>query len=376
MSTIEEAATPHLQLRAFLSEALPKHRAEWGDDDSFEARMSWQRRLAGGGWVGLAWPVEHGGRGLRASERVLCDGELAAVGTPMLAGILGVNNVGPTLIAFGTDAQRASLPAILTTDEVWCQGFSEPDAGSDLASLRTTARLDGEEFVINGQKIWTSEGLDATHCQLLARTDPDAPSHRGISVLLVDLDRPGIERRPIRQMNGRSGFAELFFDDVRVPQSALLGPLHDGWRVTMTTLSYERAGVINMAARLERDVVTTVELLSAAAPIDAIGRDELARRTIDARLVGLLGRRALAHVDEGGQPGAEQSVIKLAWSLATRRSSETFLDAVGLPAIASEHPDPAVTMSFLRSRSSTIAAGTTEVMKNILGERVLGLPKG
>ncbi|MET0143274.1 MAG: acyl-CoA dehydrogenase family protein [Ilumatobacteraceae bacterium] len=369
--------TPHLELRAFLTDAIPTHRARWSDE-SFEARAAWQRTLADGGWAALAWPVEHGGRGLGPGERVACDAELAAVDAPMIAGILGIANVGPTLIAFGDEDQRRSLPKILDTSELWCQGFSEPDAGSDLAGLRTTARIDGDEFVIDGQKTWTSEGMEATHCQLLVRTDPDAPPHKGISVLLVPLDLPGIERRPIVQMTGRSGFAELFFDGARVPRSALLGPLHDGWRVTMTTLGYERAGVIAMASRLERDVTRNIARLAASTTIGPMLRQELAQRYIEARVVGLLGLRALARIEDGGRPGPEQSVIKLAWSTANRRTAETLMGVLGADGmvVGVDESDDVISTAFLRARASTIAAGTTEVMKNILGERVLGLPKG
>ena len=362
--------SPAQELRAYLEKVVPGYRAQWGAGSSFEAALAWQRLLAAGGWAAPSWPVEAGGRGLGVVDRVACDAELARVDAPMAAGVLGLQNVGPALILFGTDEQKASLPRILSGAEIWCQGFSEPGAGSDLAALSTRAVLDGDDFVVNGQKIWTSAGMHATHMMLLARTDPAAAKHRGISVLLVPMDTPGIDRRPLRQLTGEAEFAEVFFTDVRVPRSALLGPLHDGWRVTMTTLGYERSGVISMAARLQREVE---QLVAGLRVQDPLLRDEVVRRWIDARLTGLLGARALAGMGEGGRPGAEQSVIKFAWSRATADLGETLLRLQGSDGLLGG--DPAV-FRFLSSRASTIAAGTTEVMKNLLAERVLGLPKG
>lgn len=365
-----KAGTAALELRAHLERVVPAYRERWGDETSFEAALAWQQLMAAGGWAAPSWPVEAGGRGLGVLDRVACDAELARVGAPMMAGVLGLQNVGPALMMFGTQAQKASLPRILTGEEIWTQGFSEPDAGSDLASLQTRAVREGDEFVVNGQKIWTSNGMQGTHMMLLVRTDPGAPRHRGISVLLVALNTPGIDRRPLRQLTGESEFAEVFFTDVRVPVTQLLGPLNEGWRVTMATLGYERTGVISLAAALQREV----EVLVAAVRVeDPLLRDEMTRRWMDARLTGLLGARALAKLGQGGNPGPEQSVIKFAWSRATSELGETVLRASGHQALLAD--DPAV-YRFLRSRSATIAAGTTEVMKNLLAEQVLGLPKG
>ena len=360
---------PALDLRAYLEEIVPGYRRRWGTEESFEAALAWQQLMAAGGWAAPSWPVEAGGRGLGVVDRVQCDAELARVGAPMMAGVLGLQNVGPALFLFGTDAQKASLPRILTGEEIWTQGFSEPGAGSDLAALRTRAVRDGDEFVVNGQKIWTSNGMQGTHMMLLVRTDPEAARHRGISVLLVRLDSPGVDRRPLRQLTGESEFAEVFFTDVRVPVTALLGPLDEGWRVTMATLGYERTGVISRASALQRDV----EVLVAGMCLDDPPlRDEMTRRWMDARLTGLLGARALAKLGQGGNPGPEQSVIKFAWSKATAELGETLMHASGSSALLAY--DPGV-RRFLRSRASTIAAGTTEVMKNLLAEQVLGLPK-
>ena len=369
---------PAAELASHLPELLAAHRAKWGDAASFEARMAWQKRLHTIGWVAPQWPVEHGGRGLGIVDQVACDRALATHRAPSpLGGVLGLNNVAPTLMRYGTPEQKAHLAAIQAGTELWCQGFSEPGSGSDLASLRTRAELVGDgddaEFVINGSKVWTSEGMEATHCLLLARTDPTAPAHRGISALLVPLDTPGITRRPIKMITGDSGFAEVFYDDVRVPRSALLGSLHEGWKVTMTTLGFERAGVIEMAAGLEQAVVDLVDGL-AGRELDDEMRIALTDRLVEARLVGLLGSRALGRIAEGGAPGAEHSVIKLLWSRAMQQQGESHLFALGLDGVLTATGRPAQ-HDYLMSRSSTIAGGTTEIMKNILAERVLGMPR-
>ncbi|TVT26117.1 acyl-CoA dehydrogenase [Amycolatopsis acidiphila] len=366
------AGSPAAELAAHVERLLPAHRAKWGDDDSFTARLDWQRTLHGVGWIAPQWPAEFGGRGLGIVDQVACDRLLAEHRAPDLAGVLGVNNVAPTLMRYGTPEQQRHLAGIQAGTTVWCQGFSEPGSGSDLASLRTRAALDGEEFVINGQKIWTSEGMEADYCLLLVRTDPDAKPHKGISALLVPLDTPGITRRPITQITGEGGFAELFFDDVRVPRSALLGPLHEGWTVTMTTLGFERAGVIMMAGRLEQTVRDVAAEL-AGRELDDETRLALTDRLAEARALGLLGQRALGRIAAGGAPGAEHSVIKLAWSLALQAVGDTHLAALGLDGIGGEAVS--AQQAYLRSRAATIAGGTTEIMRNILAERVLGLPR-
>jgi 3-oxochol-4-en-24-oyl-CoA dehydrogenase len=363
------------ELRAFLAQNMPGHRAEFGDDDTFAARVAWQRRLAAGRWVGLPWPAEHGGRALPVAERLRCELEMALAGTPPLAGPLGVANVGPTLIQWGTPDQQRHLPAILDASEIWCQGFSEPDAGSDLAGLRTAAVVEDGAFVITGRKIWTTNGNEATHCMLLARTDRDAPKHRGISALLVPMDAPGVGRTPIRQMDGGAEFAELTFDRVRVGRDALVGPLHDGWRVTMTTLAHERAGVISQAALLERDVLRAVRGMAGRG--DELGRAELAQRYIEGRVLGLLGQQALADLAGGGQPGPYHSLIRLAQGLLRQRLADTRVRLEGMAAVAGTGVEPGGSgRELLSARSASIAAGTREILKNVLAERVLGLPRG
>ncbi|MGD9796369.1 MAG: acyl-CoA dehydrogenase family protein, partial [Acidimicrobiia bacterium] len=208
----------HLQLREVLGDIMPKHRATWGDSHEWAALLDFQTALGAAGWAAPGWPVEYGGKGLSVEELTACAAEFYKARCPRQIAVFGTANVGPTIMVNGTAEQKKYLARMLTAEDVWCQGFSEPDFGSDLAGLKTKAEIDGDEFVINGAKIWTSVGLNATHCMLLVRTDPDAPTHKGISALLIRLDLPGIDRRPIKQLNGLSEFAEMHFDNVRVPR--------------------------------------------------------------------------------------------------------------------------------------------------------------
>ncbi|HVW41104.1 MAG TPA: acyl-CoA dehydrogenase family protein [Amycolatopsis sp.] len=363
------------EFREFLDEHLPPFRAKWGDQPTFEGLLAWQRTMQTGRWVAPQWAEEHGGRGLDVVTALACSEMLAVRGAPRTAGIFGVANVGPTIAQWGTPEQREHLPRILEGSELWCQGFSEPGAGSDLAGLQTRGVVDGDDLVVNGQKIWTSDGMRAHFMQLLVRTDPAAPKHRGISAILVPLDTPGIERRPIRQITGESEFAEVFFTDVRVPMKNLLGPLNEGWKVTMTTLGHERTGVVTQASAIQREVeemLGSVRFDRTGRELDPLLRDELMQRYVEGKIVGVLGQRSLASIKATGQPGAEQSIIKLEWSLLNQRLARTRLALAGADAVAAV--DPHVATGYLRSRSATIAGGTTEIMKNILAQRVLGLP--
>jgi alkylation response protein AidB-like acyl-CoA dehydrogenase len=362
--------SPAAELRAALAEIMTAHRARWGDSDEWEALVDFQQAIGRAGWGAPAWPVESGGRGLGVLDQLACDSEFNRAGAPNRVAVYGVNNVGPTIAAVGTPDQLRHLAAIVNGDEFWCQGFSEPDAGSDLGGLRCRADLTDDGFIINGQKVWTSIGIHATHCMLLARTDPDAPKHKGISALLVPLDTPGVSRRPIKQINGESEFAEVFFEDVIVPRTALLGPLHDGWRVTMATLGFERAGVIAMAGQLVDDVVAM-----ARSERVANGSAPLRLRVVDAlirgRILQWMGERSLAETAEGA--ASVSSLIKLAWSQLYVIAAEVDADLAGADLIAGGAPD--AERQLLSSRSATIAGGTTEVMKNLIGERNLGLPR-
>ena len=363
--------SPSEELRELLADIVPAHRARWGSSNEWDALMDFQRTLGRHGWSAPSWPVELGGRGLDIAEQIACYSEFHRARAPRQVAVFGVNNVGPTIAASGTPEQKLHLGKILTAEEVWCQGFSEPDAGSDLAGLRCRADIDGDGFRINGQKVWTSVGLDATHCMLLVRTDPDAPKHKGISALLMPLDLPGVTRRAIKQINGKAEFAEMFFADVHVPRTALLGGLHDGWRVTMTTLGFERAGVIAIAGLLARDVqeLITPERLRDAS---AVLRQRAVAAYSRSKILGWMGERALADVASDG-PGAVASLIKLSWSKLGQEVAELRADLAGMDVIAGLDVEAAD--ELLQSRAATIAGGTTEVMKNLLGERNLGLPR-
>ena len=360
------------ELRPVLQDIMSRHRERWGATKEWDALADFQRELGKAGWGAPQWPVEIGGRGLGVVDTLACDTEFATVNAPQRVAVFGTNNVGPTINTFGTDEQKVHLSAILSGDEFWCQGFSEPDAGSDLAGLRTRGEITGDGFLINGQKVWTSIGLNATHCMVLARTDPDAPKHAGISALLVAMDTPGLTRRPIRQINGEAEFAELFFEDVFVTTGALLGPLHEGWRVTMATLGFERAGVISIAGKLVDDVMKMAhsDAVAGASP-------SLRHRVLDvyagARVLQWMGERALANINDPVAAGTASSLIKQAFSLLSQRFAEVGADLAGMDAIAGIASEAA--HRLLTSRASTIAGGTTEVMKNILGERNLGLPR-
>jgi alkylation response protein AidB-like acyl-CoA dehydrogenase len=365
------------EFAALVDTELPAHRAAHPDDD-YESRLAWQQRLHSAGWIAPHWSEEFGGKSLGIVDQVEYDRVLGSRRAPVtFAGVLGINNVAPTLMRFGTPEQKGYLSRIQSAEDIWCQGFSEPSSGSDLASLRTRARIEGEgegrEFVIDGQKVWTSEGMEATHCLLLVRTDPDAPAHKGISALLVPLDTPGITRRPITQITGEGGFAEMFFDGVRVPWSALLGPLNEGWNVTMTTLAFERAGVIMMASRLEQELEDVAAELEGR-EISQSAREALLDRVVEARTLGLRGQRALTTIARKGAPGAEHSVIKLVWSRVAQQIADTRLAIAGPLALAGEGGVSART-GALQSRAMTIAGGSTEVMKNILAQQVLRLPR-
>jgi alkylation response protein AidB-like acyl-CoA dehydrogenase len=363
---------PNEELRAVLDEIVPRHRERWGDSDEWEGLVEFQRALGARGWSAPAWPVEIGGRGLGVEDQIACDAEFNHTRAPRRIAVFGVKNVGPTIAAAGTPEQKQHLQRILMADEVWCQGFSEPDAGSDLAGLRCRAELHGDHFVVNGTKVWTSIGLWATHCMLLVRTDPDAPAHRGISALLVPLDTPGITRNPIVQATGERDFAEMVFEDVVVPVSALLGPMHGGWGVTMSTLGYERAGVIEISGNLITEIEGFLHAAARDGKLGARARDRGAAIYTRARILGWLGERSLL-ADGGGPNGGVAGLIKLAWSTLGQSFAEYTAEVDGLAAIAGDNMRSGERL--VGSRSYTIAGGTTEVMRNIIGERTLGLPR-
>jgi len=383
------------ECRAWLEVHVP---AAW-HDPTFRERLTleeevaflkhWQGTLFGGGWVGLAWPREYGGRGATYMEQVIFNQEMARAKAPPIINVLGLIIAGPTIMMHGTEAQkRRYLPNILNAEEIWCQGFSEPNSGSDLASLTTRAALDGDEFVVNGQKIWNSFGHLAQQCLLLVRTDFDLPKHRGISALIVDMQTPGVTVKPLRQITGDAEFNEVFFDNVRIPRANLVGEMNDGWNVAITILMYER---LNTASLLEvQTKIALDELLETArrtlrngrpATEDPLIRQKLAQAFIEVEILRLSTYRSITQLQRGQRPGPEGSLDKLFWSELNQRLYELALEILGPYGQLVKGSKWAVdsgrwSHDFLRSRADTIAGGTSEIMRNIIGERVLGLPKG
>jgi alkylation response protein AidB-like acyl-CoA dehydrogenase len=376
------------EFRAWLREHLPW---EYGrglpprfDDlaDEVSFLRDWQGRLAGDRWVGVAWPEEYGGRGAGPVEHFIVTEELARARAPELVGRIGINLVGPTLLAHGTPEQRARwLGRILPAQELWCQLFSEPGAGSDLASLSTRATPTEGGWLLNGQKVWTSYAQFGDWGLCLARTDPDVPKQRGISAFAVDMRAPGVDVRPLRQITDETEFNEVFFADVFIPDDRLVGPLHDGWRVANSTLSHERG--IN-----PRQLVIHLQLveellrlgLERGAWDDDRLRPRLAQAAVEVRLFQLANWRSLSRVAKGELPGPEGSAMKLAWSEMSKRLHDTVMAVLGSTAPlwhgATDNPgDGTWQRSWLYYQASSIWAGTNEIQRNILGERVLGLPR-
>jgi alkylation response protein AidB-like acyl-CoA dehydrogenase len=353
-----------------------------GDPDAtWLARMrEWNNLAADAGWVAIDWPVEHGGRGLGLEHGVVLAEELDRARAPGTLNPIGLANIAPSIMAHGTAEQQARLLGPLRRgDEIWCQGFSEPDAGSDLASLSTRARRDGDDWVVSGQKVWNTYGQIADWCELLVRTDPTAARHRGLTCLLIDMTLPGIEVRPLRTATGDADFCELFFDEVRVPDSARLGPEGEGWAVAMTTLSFERSGVSNLHIATRRKVQELLDETRAAGRTDdPVVRQELSRLWCDAEIQRLLSERANARALQGLPPGPESSLIKLVWSNVNQQLPLIATRVLGLASITPGDGDADGIdwgHQVIGARSLSIAGGTTEVNKNIVAERVLGLPR-
>lgn len=377
------------EVRAFLARALTPEIIGAGrraEPERVELITEWQRRLYDAGLAAVSWPVEHGGRGATPVQQLLFNAELARHRAPDPVNRSAINQLGPTIIQWGDQAQREHyLPRILRGDDIWCQGFSEPDAGSDLASLRTRAVVEPDGFVVTGQKIWTSKAQYADWIYILARTNPDAAKHDGISFLLVDLSSPGIEVRPIRQITGAAEFNEVFFDEVRVPSANLVGPLDAGWKVANSTLGYERVGQ-SRTHRIERRLSIVVGLATDAhddgtAPIDdASTRDELVRFAAQVEALRQIAAQATAAGVQGVAPGPEASVAKLLTSEVDQAMAGFGLELAG-PAGVLQRGSPGaakggnVALSYLLMRAATLGAGTSEIQRNVIGEKLLGLPR-
>jgi alkylation response protein AidB-like acyl-CoA dehydrogenase len=345
--------------------------------DAFDLIRSWNRTLADAGWSAVSWPREYGGRGAGLLEQLVYAEETTRARAPMPINVIGMNNIAPAIMQYGTDTQKTTLlPRMMRADDIWCQGMSEPEAGSDLASLRTRAVREGDHIVVYGQKVWTSMGHLADWCQLYVRTDLEAPKHKGISCLIVDMSLPGIEARPLVTMTGDSDFAEVFFDEVRVPADALLGPLNGGWQVATTTLSHERAG----AARLYTELRSRLDdLVADLAGVKQDGRLVLEDPSTLRRLGQLdlsigylraLGERSISAGLYGGDPFTTSGLAKNVWGVVGQNLAAAAYDLLG-----SHDPGGRWAEYRLAARSLTIAGGTTQITKNITATRLLGLPR-
>lgn len=348
----------------------------------------WQRTLYDGGWCGIHWPAAYGGRGAGLVEQIIFQEEMARAGSPQLINLLALSLVGPVIIAHGSEAQKKRfLEPILKADEIWCQGYSEPGAGSDLAALSTRAVRDGDQYVVNGQKVWTSYAQYAQWCILLARTDLEVPKHKGITMMIVDMSAPGIEVRPLTQMNGDAEFNEVYFEDVRVPVEHVVGGEGRGWEMAVALLMHERA-TLTFQRQLQSRVALS-ELIEFSKEFDRGGvrladdplwRQELAKSWVDSEAMRLTALRHLTKQLKGGAPGPEGSMEKLFWSEMYQRMLSRAVTGCGpFSLLAPEDPlAPAEgrwTHQMLYSRGRTIAAGTSEIQRGIIAQRVLGLPR-
>ncbi len=377
------------EVRGWLEANLPKENKALGEDEfdddpaSFEFRRDWQRKLGEAGYLAMHWPTEYGGGGRTLVEQVIFNEEYAKANAPQPVNSLGLNLVGPTLMTHGTEEQRDRfLKKILTAEEIWCQGYSEPNAGSDLAGLQTKAELVGDEFVINGQKIWTTLAPFGDWIFVLCRTDPDAPKHQGISYILCDMHQPGVEMRPIKQMTGTSGFGEVFFTNARTPKDMLVGNLNDGWRVAMTTLMFERGGnILGSAVRFRRmmsqlrELAETTAMNGGHAIDDPVIRQRLSQLLVEVELLRRNSERAMSPLLKGESPGPESSMGKLYWSEWYVRATELAMEILGADGLINRQSNTWL-LEYLAARASTIYTGTSEIQRNILAERVLGLPRG
>jgi alkylation response protein AidB-like acyl-CoA dehydrogenase len=346
-----------------------------GDDASYAWRRDFQRRMAQDGLAAVNWPVEFGGRGATLTESAIFFEELGRSGAPLPANVLGLLLAGPTIMVWGTPEQKERyLAPILTADEIWCQGFSEPDAGSDLAAVKTRAVRDGDEWVITGQKVWTSGAQYARWCMLVARTDPEAPKHKGLTYFLMDMKQEGVQVVPLRQITGEPEFNELFIDGARIPDANVLGGVGNGWQVALTTLMNERAGLgFSLQVRLRQLLDQLIEEAAARGLLDdPVVADKLGELHLKTEVLRLTAYRGLTAIEKYGQPGPEGSLLKWMWSETNQQLTELAADLLGPAALKA---GDRWAYELLRARGNSIEGGTTEVLKNIIAERVLGLPK-
>jgi alkylation response protein AidB-like acyl-CoA dehydrogenase len=363
------------ELRAWFAANRPDDEPVGDEDAHYHWRSDFQRRMADDGWAAVHWPIQYGGRGATLMQSAIFFEELGRSGAPLPANVLGLLLAGPTIMAWGTEEQRERyLNPILTAEEIWCQGFSEPDAGSDLAAVKTRAVRDGDEWVVTGQKVWTSGAQYSKWCMLVARTDKEAAKHKGLSYFLMDMDQEAVQVRPLRQITGESEFNELFIDGARIPHENLLGGEGNGWKVALTTLMNERAGLafflqVRMRQLLDQLIAVADQrgLLD-----DPVVADRLGELHLKAEVLRLTAYRGLTAIEKYGQPGPEGSLTKWMWSQTNQELTQFAADLIGPEALTVGSP---WAYELLRARGNSIEGGTTEVLKNIVAERVLGLPK-
>jgi alkylation response protein AidB-like acyl-CoA dehydrogenase len=383
-----------MEVRAWLEANRPKSltageedQEATGDEANWQRLKAWHTKLYEAGWAGLTWPKEYGGRGATFIEQVIFQQELGRLNLPMGCNVLGVIMNGPALMQWGTEEQKKRyLQPILAGDEIWCEGMSEPGAGSDLASIQTRAELKGDDFVVNGQKVWTTIAHRSHFCQLFVRTDPDAPKHKGMTALIVDMKSPGVTVRPLKQITGDSDFNEIFFEDVKVPKENLLGPVNQGWQVLVSTLMHERFGIGETLGGTETvlrhlvEIAKKVELNGRPAIQNNDVRQQLAQFAIEVAAKKYNGLRSLSKRLKGQLPGPEASISKLISTDLGQRMTKFVTRLMPGYATLESHSPFAPSGDWMRrilqSESMTIAGGTSAVQKNMIGERILQLPKG
>jgi alkylation response protein AidB-like acyl-CoA dehydrogenase len=371
----EQEAAFRDEVRAWFAANDPGPEPQHDEDAHYAWRRAFQRRLAADGLAAVHWPKEYGGRAATLTESAIFFEELGRSGGPLPANVLGLLLAGPTIMTWGTDEQKDRyLEPILTGDEIWCQGFSEPDAGSDLASLKTKAVRDGDEWVITGQKVWTSGAQHSKWCMLVARTDSEGPKHKGLTYFLMDMDQPGVQVVPLRQITGEPEFNELFIDGARVPDANVLGGVGNGWKVALTTLMNERAGLaFLLQVRLRQLLDKVFEEADRSGRLDdPVVADKLGELHLRVEVLRLTAYRGLTATQKYGVPGPEGSLTKWMWSDTNQQLTQFAADLVGPRALQAGDP---WAYELLRARGNSIEGGTTEVLKNIVSERVLGLPK-
>jgi alkylation response protein AidB-like acyl-CoA dehydrogenase len=372
------------ELRSWLREHTPPDVEVAATFEDAELLRKWQQTLHAGRWVGVHWPVEYGGRGASLAQVAVYNQELARAGAPPILGRAGVSLVGPTLMTHGTEEQRQRwMSRILSADDIWCQLFSEPDAGSDLASLTTRAEKRGDTYIVTGQKVWSSHARWANWGIGLVRTEQSAPPHKGISMLAIPMDADGVDVRPLRQITGDSEFNEVFLDNVAVPAENLIGREHEGWRVANTTLANERGASFIWKEQVLHEVACSALTHASARRgrnADPVARQRLAQVWMDVELFRLHNTRTLARLANGEEIGAESSLVKLFWADMSQRLADTAVAVLGPDALLTADDELAVDRGrwvhqLLASRANSIQGGTSEIQRNIIGERLLGLPR-